>query len=104
MHVTLGVTVYTFVELIAVWLQSSKNEAAFRRALPPGFAKHPELKQGIKDEFSRLVADLTHKFDVHQTVETFLQHVMEGYPGRSGPGREIDLDVAVIGPRSKFNN
>ena len=102
MHVTLGVTVYTFVELFAVWLQSSKNEATFRRALPPGFAKHPELKQGIKDEFSRLVADLTHKFDVHQTVETFLQHVMEGYPGRSGPGREIDLDVAVIGPRSKF--
>ncbi len=102
MHITLGVTVYTFVELIAVWLQSGKNEAAFRRALPPGFASRPELKQGIEDAFSRLVADFNQKLDAQQMVETFLQHVREGYPGRSGPGREFDLDVAVIGPRSKF--
>jgi JmjC domain len=38
-HVTLGVTVFTWVEVFVDWIQSSKNCLSFRRALPPGFAK-----------------------------------------------------------------
>ena len=56
-HVTLGVTVYTWMELLAIWLQSSKNDVAFRRALPPGFASRPELKQGLKDGIVEVVSD-----------------------------------------------
>jgi len=39
-HVTLGITVYTWVELLSDWIQSSKNSVGLRRALLPGFARH----------------------------------------------------------------
>jgi len=102
MHVTVGVTVYTYAELITVWLQSCKNEAAFRRALPPGFASRPELKQGIEDEFSRLIETFKQTLDIGQTVETFLQQVQTGYPGQSECGLDFDLDVAVITAQSQL--
>jgi hypothetical protein len=100
MHVTLGVTVYTFVELMTLWLQSSKEEPACRRALPPGFANRPELQQNIADKFSRLAEDFRRKLDSRQLLAEFTQRVKDGYPGQSEFGSEFELDVAVIGPQT----
>ena len=101
-HATLGVTVYTWVELLAIWLQSSKNEVDFRRALPPGFAHRPELKQELKDGFARLVAGFQANLDGEKLVESFLQRVRDGYPGQRAAGAGFDANVVVIGPRSEL--
>jgi len=101
-HATLGVTVYTWVELLAIWLQSSKDEVGFRRALPPGFAHRPELKQELKDGFARLIAELHEKLDSESLVESFLQRVREGYPGQHAAAGGFDANVVVIGPRSEL--
>jgi hypothetical protein len=101
-HVTLGVTVYTWVELLAIWLQSSKDEASFRRALPPGFAHRPQLKQQVKDDFAKLVAELHAKLDSESVVESFLRRVREGYPGQRAAEGGFDANVVVIGPRSEL--
>lgn len=102
MHVTLGVTVFTYVELMTSWLHSSKNELAIRKALPPGFANHPELQASIKSEFSRLVEEFKQKLDSKQVVDGFIQRVREGYPGRSECRQEIELNVSVINPNTKL--
>ncbi|HXX67979.1 MAG TPA: cupin domain-containing protein [Polyangiaceae bacterium] len=48
-HVTLGVTVFTWVELAAEILQAGKNVPAFREALPAGFARRPELRAALRE-------------------------------------------------------
>lgn len=99
-HVTLGVTVYTFVEMLAIWLQSSKNDASLRRALPPGFARRPEAQRQLKDDFVRLVDAFREKLDAETLVEIFLQRVREGYPGQRAAGDAFDANVVVVGPQS----
>ncbi|QWF72074.1 hypothetical protein KEF85_06385 [Methylomonas paludis] len=102
MHVTLGVTVYTYVELISAWGQSSKNELAIRKALPPGFANHPELQADIEAEFSRLLAEFKQKLEAKQLVDGFFQRVRAGYPGRSKVRPELELNVSVINPATQL--
>jgi hypothetical protein len=101
-HATVGVTVYTRVELLAIWLQSSKNEVDFRRALPPGFAYRPELKQEPNNVFARLVAEFHAKLDGEHLIESFLQRVRDGYLGQRAAGAGFDANVVVIGPRSEL--
>ncbi len=101
-HATLGVTVYTWVELLAMWLQSSKDKVDLRRALPPGFAHRPELKRELMDGFAKLVAELHEKLDSESLVESFLQRAREGYPGQRAAEGGFDASVVVIGPRSEL--
>ena len=96
MHVTLGVTVYTYVELMTAWLQSSKQELAIRKALPPGFANYPQLQAAIEAELSGLIAKFTQKLDANQIVDNFFQRVRAGYPGRNAVREPIDLNISVI--------
>ena len=96
MHVTLGVTVYTFVELMTAWLQSSKNELSIRKALPPGFANHPELQAGIEAELNGLITEFMQKLDTNQLIDSFFQRVKEGYPGRNTVRQSLELNVSVI--------
>jgi ribosomal protein L16 Arg81 hydroxylase len=102
MHVTLGVTVYTYVELMTAWLQSGKNELAIRKALPPGFANHPELQARVESELSEIIKEFMQKQDVKQVVNGFFQRVRAGYPGRSEFRQEIELNVSVISTSAKL--
>jgi hypothetical protein len=97
MHVTLGVTVYTWVDLMAEWLQSAKNDPRFRRALPPGFASDPDQSSSLKAEFARLSGDFQNG-GTDQLIDTFLKKVGAG---RGGTAAGFRFAVAAIGPRSK---
>jgi len=102
MHVTLGVTVFTYVELMTTWLQSGKNELAIRKALPPGFANHAELQAGIGAEFSRLAAEFQQQLEAKQVVESFIQRVKQGYPGRNEIPLPLNLNLSVINPETRL--
>ena len=97
MHVTLGITVYTWVDVLAEWLQSSKNDARFRRALPPGFATQAELKPSMTAEFEALLGELKRSSGTEPLIDVFVRKVRSGL---NGPTDKFHLDVAAIGPQS----
>ena len=55
---TLGVTVFTWVELLAEWAQLARHAPDLRRALPTGFASRAQdrdaLVAGLRTAISRL--------------------------------------------------
>lgn len=93
-HVTLGVTVFTWIELAAEILQASKNVRAFREALPAGFARRPERRAALREGLLERVDALRGSLDSDAVVDAFLRRVGSSRPRR---GRPLVLDVSVIG-------
>jgi Cupin superfamily protein len=98
-HVTLGITVYTWVELLADWVQSSRNRPSFRRALPPGFAGRDEIKKSLKDNLVRIITELQRTTDFDGVVDGFSYRVRSA---RAGMTAGFCTDVMVIGPRTEL--
>lgn len=98
-HVTIGITVYTWVELISELVASSKEIAGFRTALPPGFATHEETKKTLKDGLVRCIDQLRHHSDSERLIETFLQRVRSA---RVRPEGAFHSDVRVIGLQTQL--
>jgi hypothetical protein len=98
MHVTLGVTVYTWVDLMAEWLQTAKNDPRFRRALPPGFAKDADQKPALMAEFAQLLSEFQDGETDH-LIDPFLKKVGSNVGGTGG---RFDFAVAAIGSQSKL--
>jgi Cupin superfamily protein len=98
-HVTLGITVYTWVELLADWLQSSKNILSLRRALPPGFAGREDIRRYLKDQLPRIITELQRVTDYDGLLAGFSQRVRSA---RAGMRAGFDADVTVIGPRTRL--
>jgi len=48
-HITVGITVFTRVELISELVASSREMAGFRTALPPGFATREDVKETLRE-------------------------------------------------------
>jgi hypothetical protein len=78
LHVTLGVTVFTWVELLAEWFQTSKMYPRYRRALEPGFAHDPAIRQRLKDELPRIIAELQGLADYDAIIDAFAGRVASG--------------------------
>jgi hypothetical protein len=93
-HVTLGVTVFTWVDLLADWVQSSRNHPALRRALPPGFAGDDARRQFVKDQLPLIVAELQRVADFDPAVDDFARRVRAAGGGNGG---EFRVDAAVGG-------
>jgi len=93
-HVTLGVTVFTWVELAAEILQASKSVRAFREALPVGFARRSELRAALRDGLLERVDALRGSLDSNVLIDAFLRRVKSLRPRRGGA---FVLDTNVIG-------
>ena len=93
-HVTVGMTVYTWVELISELIASSRDTAGFRSALPPGFVTRQDLKKALRDGLVQCVDQLRHDSDWDRVIESFLQKVGSG---RVRPNGAFHSDVRVIG-------
>jgi ribosomal protein L16 Arg81 hydroxylase len=98
-HVTIGITVYTWVELLSELVASSKEIAAFRTALPPGFATREELKKTLREGLVQCVDQLRESADSDRLVESFLQKVRSG---RTKPTGAFQSDVRVIGLQTQL--
>ena len=98
-HVTIGMTVYTWVELISELVASSKDIAGFRAALPPGFATREEVKKVLKDGLAQCIDRLRENSDSDRVIDNFLQKVRSG---RTSPEGTFQSDVRVIGLRTQL--
>jgi ribosomal protein L16 Arg81 hydroxylase len=93
-HVTIGITIFTWVEIISELIASSKETADLRAGLPPGFAAHEDFKKTLKDGFVRCMDQLREHADYDRLVESFLQKVRSG---RVRTAETFQSDVRVIG-------
>ncbi len=81
-HVTLGISLYTYIEILTIWLQSLRNHPGVRAGLPPGFLNRPEAKAPLARNLAELLADLARSLDYERLVDAFLDRVRAGYPGK----------------------
>jgi len=95
LHVTLGVTVYTWVELLAEWIQSSRDYPRFRRALPPGFTSG-DARQLIKNQLPLIIAELQRVTDYDRLVDGFTHRVRSA---RAGTRAAFSADVVASPPQ-----
>ncbi|HEX4025017.1 MAG TPA: cupin domain-containing protein [Steroidobacteraceae bacterium] len=91
-HVTIGVTVYTWVELLSELIQGSIEHPEFRAALPPGFAHRPELRAALRERFNELFGELGRAVDVDALSERFAHRIRAARPR----GARFQADAAPI--------
>ncbi len=91
-HVTIGVTVYTWVDLAAEVFMSCMNMEEFRSALPPGFASRPELKQAMRSSLVGLLDKLQKDCDYDKVISAF-NHRKSAC--RNQPNASFQCDVSV---------
>jgi lysine-specific demethylase/histidyl-hydroxylase NO66 len=89
-HVTIGITVYTWVELISELAFSSASAESFRRALPVGFASRLDAKSALRDAMRERLRELVDRCDYDQTIDTFSRRVAAG---RAPSGEAFQVDV-----------
>ena len=97
-HVTLGITVYTWIELLTEWVQLSKHSPSFRRALPPGFAGREEIRRSLGDQLRRMSAELQSITDYNAFVDGFSQRVRSV---RNGLRASFSTDVIATEPQAQ---
>jgi len=95
LHVTLGITVYTWVELLAEWIQSSRSKESFRRALPPGFAQNEQLRQSLADRLTGMIDELRSTSDYAAFLDHFCHRVRSA---RAGLGSSFSVNVTAGAP------
>jgi ribosomal protein L16 Arg81 hydroxylase len=98
-HITVGMTVYTWVELISELIASSRDIPGFRAALPLGFANRGDIKKTLREGLVRCVDQLRDHMDGDRVVETFLQKVRFG---RAPPEGTFQSEVTVIGLQTQL--
>jgi ribosomal protein L16 Arg81 hydroxylase len=83
-HVTLGVTVCTWVELLVEWVQSSRQLPSLRRALPPGLASREGIRRLLSDQLPDVIGELQRSSNPGILVEDFARRVRSARPHSDG--------------------
>jgi ribosomal protein L16 Arg81 hydroxylase len=92
-HITIGITVYTWADLVKELLSSAIDDDEMRRALPPGFASHDELRPLLNRKLRDLWDRLRPQADTDTLVDAFTTRVRATRTPRPAPFR---ADVAVL--------
>jgi hypothetical protein len=98
-HVTIGITVYTWVDLAKEFLQSCIDRPELRKALPPGFASRSELKPVLRRMMSEALEHLHNDSDYDRLIDSFTQRARQGRAHRPEAFR---VNVAVIDLQSRL--
>jgi ribosomal protein L16 Arg81 hydroxylase len=98
-HITIGITVYTLVELIAELANAAKEIAPLRAALPPGFTAREEHKKTLQQNLVQCLDLLRNNVDGERLVEGFLQRVRSA---RARPQEAFRSEASVIGLQTRL--
>ncbi len=90
LHVTIGITVYTWIELLSELVQSSLDQPGFRNALPPGFAHRPEILQQLTQRLPELLDQLRGELNAEALSARFATRVRSAQPRSPAPFRADD--------------
>lgn len=78
-HVTLGITVYTWVELIVEWAQLSRHTFNLRRALPPGFARRDDIRRSLAERLRQAITELQQMTDYDEFFDGFTRRTRSSH-------------------------
>ena len=98
-HVTIGISVYTWVDLFSELIASSKEFHQFRTALPPGFARREEVKKTLKEHLAMGAQRLIGNFDSDRLIDDLLQRIKAA---RVRQGETFQSDSRVIELQTKL--
>lgn len=98
-HVTIGITVYTWADLIKELLNSAVDEEEMRRALPPGFATHEELRPLLKRKICEMWEKLRPQPEDDWLIDGFTSRVRAS---RNRVPQPFRADVTVISLHSRL--
>jgi len=90
-HITVGVTVYAWVDLIRDLLETSINDEELRRALPPGFASGADLKPQLRIRLVEALEQLRHS-DIDAFIDRFARRVLSA---RTPTVEKFRADITV---------
>jgi len=91
-HITLGITVYTWVDLARDMLEACVNDVELRHALPPGFAQRPDLKPSMKNRLMQTLEQLR-ATDHDRFIDAFVNRVRSG---QAKPAETFRMNVTAI--------
>jgi len=74
-HITIGISIYTWVELLLELVSASKQSEVFRKGLPPGFASREDVKSIVKSTLPELIDQLGKLSDVDVIMESFTRRL-----------------------------
>ncbi len=74
-HVTIGVTVYTWMNLLFDAFMPCMEREEFRRALPPGFANRTEMKEVMRETLGALISEYQQHIDYDRLIDNFMRQV-----------------------------
>jgi ribosomal protein L16 Arg81 hydroxylase len=98
-HITIGITVYTWVELIGELANAAKEMPALRAALPPGFTAREELKETLWQNLVQYLDLLRDNIDARLFIEGFLQKVSSA---RIRPHEAFNSEATLIGLQTRL--
>jgi len=96
-HVTIGMTVYTWIELVSELLASAPEWEILRRALPAGFADPTHPRADLARGLAERVSDFARQANYERLVEKLAHKVRAAPPGHPHP---IRLNVGVAGAQT----
>jgi ribosomal protein L16 Arg81 hydroxylase len=91
-HVTIGITVYTWIDLAAEMFMSCMGYEQFRGALPPGFASDAGFKDTLRQGLMKLAENMQNNSDYDKLIDNFTKRVLAG---RSRGKGSFQCDVTV---------
>ena len=98
-HVTIGISVYTWADLLKEFLSSAIDDEEMRRALPAGFATHAELQPLLNRKIREMGEKLCSRSDGDRLIDAFTGRVRATRMRKPPPFR---ADVMVIDPSSSL--
>jgi len=84
-HVTIGITVFTWVDLLREVTQHAVNDRELRKALPVGFASQPGMKPAIQRQLKEALNRVLKSADVDLLLDSFSNRVKQGQTPRPEP-------------------
>jgi ribosomal protein L16 Arg81 hydroxylase len=92
-HVTIGISVYTWVDLLGEYLKTAIATPELRKALMPGFASRAEFKPALERELIGAWDRLREQADAGALIDSFAERVRATHVPRAA---HFKTDVTVI--------
>jgi ribosomal protein L16 Arg81 hydroxylase len=94
-HVTIGINVYTWVDVVRGLVPSALDREELRKALPPGFASRTHLRPALMEQLKQILSGLSAADSCGRLFDNLLRQVSS--EKQRAPQR-FSADVTVISP------
>jgi ribosomal protein L16 Arg81 hydroxylase len=94
-HVTIGINVYTWVDIVRGLIPSALDSEELRKALPPGFASRVELRPALMERLNQILSRASAADSGRRLFDSLLRQVAS--EKQRAPVR-FSADVTVISP------